>query len=193
MERRTFLKASLAGPAAGMLGTVAAATADEDELAAEITAVLRKTEEGWASQDTKRLLELWDPDDADPIYLAAEQPDWFRGWEDINNYLDPPAGTPQVTQAIRVGFHDITVKRLSDDLAFVACRMRTEMKLVFNPKPFASDNRVSAVFRRKPEGWRYVCYTEAFPTPMVAVQEMMEQAVSPDYQEFFDAVTGKSD
>jgi hypothetical protein len=69
--------------------------------------------------------------------------------------------------------------------------MRTDMKLVFAPKPFGSDNRVSSVFRRKPDGWRYVCYTEAFQAPTIYMQKLAEKNISPDYPEFYDKVTAK--
>ena len=65
------------------------------------------------------------------------------------------------------------------------------MKLIFSPKPFGSDNRVSAVFRRKSDGWKYVCYTEAFQAPNLYVQKLFEKDVSPDYQEFLDSKMNK--
>ena len=155
------------------------------DVTAEITELLRRTEAIWDSQDTAKLLELWDTDDPEPFYLAGEQPDWFAGWDAIRAYLDPPSGSPPVTEAIRVRFYDIRVRLLAPDLAFAAYWMRTDMKLVFQPKPFGSDNRVSAVFRRKPEGWRYLCYTEAFETPTVYLQKLFELNISPEYAAFY--------
>lgn len=157
----------------------------------EITAVLRETESIWDSQDTARLRDLWDSEDDQPFYLAGEQENWFIGWEQIHRYLAPPSDAPKVTQGIRVRFYDIHVRSLSADLVFAAYWMRTEMKLVFAEKPFASDNRVSAVFRKKPEGWRYLCYAEAFQAPNIYFQKLAEKDVSADYQKFFDRVTGK--
>jgi hypothetical protein len=63
--------------------------------------------------------------------------------------------------------------------------MRTDMKLVFQPRPFGSDTRVSAVFRKKPEGWRYVCYTEAFQSPNIYMQKLYEKNISPEYEDFY--------
>jgi len=70
--------------------------------------------------------------------------------------------------------------------------MRTDMKLIFTPKPFGSDNRVSAVFRKKADGWKYLCYAEAFQAPNLYFQKLFEKDVSPEYQEFFDRVMKKS-
>ena len=147
--------------------------------------MLRETEAIWDSQNTAALRDLWDTDDTDPYYLAGEQENWFIGWEQLNAYL-APAGR-KVTEAIRVKFYDIHARLLTPDLAFAAYWMRTDMKVVFAPKPFGSDNRVSAVFRRKPEGWRYLCYTEAFQAPTLYMQKLFEKDISPDYDEFYQS------
>ena len=166
-------------------------TPSSESVTEEIVALLRETEEIWASQDTQRLKELWDLEDEEPIYLAGEQPNFWIGWEQINAYLDPPKGMKRPTQAIRVKFYDITVRQLAPDLAFAAYWMRTDMKLIFTPEPFGSDNRVTAVFRKTTDGWKYVTYAEAFQAPNMYIQTLMEKDVQDDYQEFFDEVTGK--
>jgi len=193
---RDILQSMLLGSSVAALPAMAAdrnrTPATSDSLVAEIEALLRQTEEIWDSQNTSRLKELWDTDDEAPYYLAGEQEDWFIGWDELNRYLDPPPGTPKVTQAIRVRFYDVRARLLAPNLAFAAYWMRTDMKLVFSPQPFGSDNRVASVFRKRPEGWRYLCYTEAFQTPNMYIQKLYEKDISPEYQEFFDQVTKKS-
>jgi hypothetical protein len=191
MRRRGFLKNILTGISGASLAAAApTATLASTDITAEITALLRETETRWDSQDTASLKELWDTGDPEPFYLAGEQDDWFSSWEQLNAYLAPEGG-PKITQAMRVRFYNIKARLLAPDLAFAAYWMRTDMKLVFQPKPFASDNRVSAVFRRKPEGWRYLAYAEAFQAPNMYINKLMEKDVADDYQEFFDAVTIK--
>jgi hypothetical protein len=187
MQRRSFIATVLAGLTGPALSATATAKQTNEDVTAGITELLRETEKRWDSQDTSSLKELWDTDDPDPFYLAGEQDDWFVGWEELNAYLDPKGG-PKITQAIRVRFYDIKARLLAPDLAFAAYWMRTDMKLIFQPKPFGSDNRVSAVFRRKPEGWRYLAYAEAFQAPNMYMNHLMEKDVPDDYQEFFDAV-----
>ena len=182
MQRRQFIAGALATTAGAT-----ATTASPEGVTTEITALLRETEKLWDTQDTALLRELWDQDDSEPFYLAGEQDDWLVGWEALNSYLAPKQG-PKITQAIRVRFYNIRARLLAPDLAFAAYWMRTDMKLVFQPKPFASDNRVSAVFRRKPEGWRYLAYTEAFQAPNMYINHLMEKDVAEDYQTFFDEV-----
>jgi len=179
MKRREALKAMAAGAVApAAIGQPAA------DVTAEVTALLRQTEEIWNSQDTARLRELWDTSDAEPYYLAGEQENWFVGWAALNGYLAPPGR--KVTEAIRVRFYDIRARLLAPDLAFAAYWMRTDMKIVFAPRPFGSDNRVSAVLRRKPEGWRYLCYAEAFQAPTLYIQKLFEKDVSADYPAFYE-------
>ncbi len=196
MKRRGFLRSLFAGAAApavfpSTLSARSEPAASGATITTEIEALLRQTEEIWASQDTARLRDLWDLDDPDPYYLAGEQENWFVGWDAINDYLAPPPGSPAITEAIRVHFYDVSARLLGPDLAFAAYRMRTDMKLVFARNPFGSDNRVSSVFRRKPEGWRYVCYAEAFQSPTMYFQKLFEKDVSPDYQEFYDQIKAK--
>jgi hypothetical protein len=187
MQRRQFLK-TLAGGAttAGVMGSSGLALASDD-VTTEITALLRKTEDIWNAQETAGLLGLWDRDNAMPIYLAGEQEDFFVGWDQLKRYLDPKGG-PDITEAIRVLFSDIKVHSIGPDLAFAAYWMRTDMKLIFAPNPFGSDNRVTSVLRKTSDGWKYLAYAEAFQAPTMYFQKLFEKDVSPDYQEFFDQI-----
>ena len=67
---------------------------------ADVKAVIHDTAERWNSQDFATLLELWDPDEAYPTYLAEEQAQWFIGWDRIRSYLDPARPNPAI-EAIR--------------------------------------------------------------------------------------------
>lgn len=185
MKRRGFLQHILLGASATAVLPAEAAGSDTN-ITAEIEEVLRATEAAWDSQDTASLRDLWDTDDAEPFYLAAEQDDWFVGWDAINAYLAPPAGSPPVTEAIRVRYYDLRARLLAPDLAFGAFSMRTDMKLVWQEKPFGSDSRVAAIFRKKPEGWRYVCYTEAFQSASVYMQKLYEKNIAPEYEAFYN-------
>ena len=194
MKRRNFLH-SLAGitAASGLVASAEAAGAkamSNEQVTAEITAVLRETERLWASQDTAALRNLWDLENENPFYLAGEQEDFFIGWDAINAYL-APENAPKITEAIRVTFSNIRVRLVGPDLAFAAYWMRTDMKLVFQPKPFGSDNRATALFRNTGNGWKYLTYIEAFQSPSVYFQKLYEKDISPDYPEFFEEVTGK--
>jgi hypothetical protein len=184
VKRRKFVQSlagvtTVSGIGAGLGVSTAAAMTDDVDVTAEITAVLRKTEQLWAAQDTVAMRDLWDTDNENPIYLAGEQEDFFVGWDAINQYL-APKNAPK-----------ITVRKVAADIAFAAYWMRTDMKLVFQPKPFGSDNRATALFRRTAAGWKYLTYVEAFQSPSMYFQKLYEKDVSADYPEFFESVTGK--
>ena len=180
MQRRDALKALAAG--AVVPAALASAPESPGTVTADIEALLHRTAEIWNSQDTAALRDLWDRDDPEPCYLAGEQDNWFVGWEALNRYLAPTGR--KVTEAIRVKFYDIRVRLLAPDLAFAAYWMRTDMKVIFSPKPFGSDNRVSATFRRTADGWRYLTYMEGFQAPTIYLQKLFEKDVAPDYKEF---------
>ena len=51
--------------------------------------------------------------------------------------------------------------------------------------------RVTSVLRRKPEGWRYICYMEGFRSPTMYFQGLIQDAVPDDYPEFYEQVMGR--
>lgn len=116
------------------LGPVAGASATEvgkADARAEVEAVIHATAEAWNSQDFASVLELWDPSEATPFYLAEEQEDWFIGWDPLRNYLAPPTPSPAV-QGIREEMRNIHVKFIAPDLALAAWWMHFEMKIIFD-------------------------------------------------------------
>ena len=153
--------------------------AGQDDIAA-VKAVIHDTAERWNSQNYSTVLELWDPDEEVPFYLAEEQDDRFIGWEPLRAYLDPPRPSP-VIECLREEMYDIEVKLIADDLAIAAWRMHFEMK-IRGKAPIGEDVRVSAVLRRKPEGWRYIHWAESPMTAMVYMEKLFQRDV--DHEKF---------
>lgn len=151
-----------------------AQAADQGDIAA-VKAVIHETAERWNSQDFSTVLELWDPDEEVPFYLAEEQDDWFIGWEQLRDYLDPPRPSP-VVEGLREEMYDISVKLVADDLAIAAWHIHFEMKIRGKP-PIGEDVRVSAVLRRKPEGWRYIHWAESPMTALVYTEKLFQRDV----------------
>lgn len=145
------------------------------DVVAEVSAVIHATAERWNSQDYASVLELWDPDEPTPYYLAEEQDDWFIGWEPLRRYLAPPQPSPAV-QGIREEMRDIHVKQIAPDLAIAAWWLHFEMKIIGRP-PIGEEVRVSAVLRRKPAGWRYIHWAESPMTGLMYMQKLMERDV----------------
>ena len=156
-----------------------ARAAGQDEIAA-VKALVHETAERWNSQDYRTVLELWDQDEEVPFYLAEEQDGWFIGWEPLRAYLAPPMPSP-VMEGLREEMHDISVKLIADDLAIAAWYMHFEMKMRGRP-PIGENVRVSAVVRKKPEGWRYIHWAESPMTALVYIEKLFQRDV--DHEKF---------
>ncbi|MDE0129198.1 MAG: nuclear transport factor 2 family protein [Gammaproteobacteria bacterium] len=153
--------------------------AEQDDIEA-VKALVHETAERWNSQDYRTVLELWDPDEEVPFYLAEEQDGWFIGWEPLKAYLSPPLPSP-VMEGLREEMRDISVKLIADDLAIAAWYMHFEMKMRGRP-PIGEDVRVSAVMRKKPEGWRYIHWAESPMTALVYIEKLFQRDV--DHEKF---------
>jgi len=153
------------------------------DLQQEIEALFKAYERIWNSQDLARLKELWDADDPDPFYLAEEQDDWKFGWEAVERYWVPNPGK-SFLDSMMIDYRDFRVKQIAPDLAICACWVRHDMKLKGPHKPTGGDARVMGVFRKKPEGWRFIAYMEGPMSPALYVMKLYEMNVSPEFEDF---------
>jgi len=151
---------------------------------ADIKAVIHDTAERWNSQDFATLLELWDPDEPYPTYLAEEQAQWFIGWDRLRSYLDPSRPNPAI-EAIREEMSNIHVKLIAPDLAIAVWDLHFEMKVIAS-NPIGEDVRVSAVLRNTDAGWRYIHWAESPKTAMVYIEDLFERDVAPGWDEYFE-------
>jgi len=176
-----------AGPsvAGGHKRVVPPPTIDVDPvLAADVRAVIHDTAARWNSQDFATLLELWDPDEPFPTYLAEEQSQWFIGWDRLRGYLDPPRPNPAV-EALREEMSNIHVKQIAPDLAIAVWDLHFEMKII-GANPIGENVRVSAVLRNTDAGWRYIHWAESPKTAMVYIEDLFERDVAPGWDEYFE-------
>ena len=141
------------------------------ELQTEIEQVFKEAERIWDSQKYGDLKRLWDEDDPDPFYLAEEQADWKIGWDELKKYWEPIPGK-RMLEAIRMRFYNIKVKPLSDDYIFAVGWVRHDMKMRGPMKAWGGDARISALFRKKEDGWKFIAYTESHKTPVIYMQEL---------------------
>jgi hypothetical protein len=154
------------------------------DVEADVTAVIKDTAERWNSQDYATLLELWDPNEPFPTYLAEEQAQWFVGWDRLRGYLDPPRPNP-IVEAIREDMYNIQVKQIGPDLAIAIWEMHFEMKTI-GSNPIGEEVRVSAVLRNTQDGWRYIHWAESPQTAMVYIEGLYEKDVAPGWAEYFE-------
>jgi hypothetical protein len=137
----------------------------------------------WNSQELARLKELWDEDDPDPFYLAEEQDGWKFGWDAVERYWEPTPGKSNL-ESIMMGYRDFHVKQIAPDVALCACWVRHDMKIRGPMKATGGDARVMAVFKKKPEGWRFSAYAEGPMSPALYVMKLYEMNVSPEFEAF---------
>ena len=156
----------------------------DPKVEAAVQAVIHDTAERWNSQDFASVLELWDPDEPYPTYLAEEQAQWFIGWDRLRGYLDPPRPSPAV-EAIREKMSDVRVKQIASDLVIAVWYMHFEMKVI-GRDPIGEDVRVSAVLRNTANGWRYIHWAESPKTAMVYIGELFEKEVEPGWDDYFE-------
>ncbi|MGI9309211.1 MAG: nuclear transport factor 2 family protein [Gammaproteobacteria bacterium] len=160
------------------------------ELDQEIAAVFKQAEDIWNTQDYAQLEQLWDTDDEEPFYLAEEQEDWVFGWEALRKYWVPKPGKRYV-EAILMRYYNVHARLISPELALSSCWVRHDMKLKGPMKAWGGDARVSSVFRKKPEGWRFISYTEAHMSPLNYVRKLYEMNVSPEFEAFRQEVVAR--
>jgi len=152
------------------------------DLYAEIDAVLKKTEECWNSQNWYHMNELWDEDDPEPIYVAEELYEPMIGWETIRKYWRP-AG--KGLDAFRWGYSNLFVKELAPDIALALFNHWFELKIVGGKiPPRAGFDRVLALYRKRPEGWKQIMYAQCPLGPDTYVRALCEKIVKPDFGEF---------
>jgi len=156
----------------------------DPKIEAAVTEVVLDTARRWNSQDFASLLELWDPNEEYPTYLAEEQGQWFVGWPRLREYLDPPRPNPAV-EAIRETMYDIQVKEIGPGLAIAIWEMDFEMKIIAS-NPFLERVRVSAVLRETDDGWKYIHWAESPKTAMVYIEDLYEKQISDDWDEFYE-------
>lgn len=149
------------------------AIARDQQLTAEIDAVLNEYEALWDAQNPAGLIALWDQDDPEPFYLAEEQDEWRIGWAQLKSYFDPPGES--TTESIRMRFDGVQARWLADDLAFAKFWIRFDTKMAFLPKPIGTDARASAIFRKTGDGWRLITWAESPGSPILYVQRLYQQ------------------
>jgi hypothetical protein len=156
----------------------------DPDVEAGVIATLLETQDRWNSQDFATILELWDEDQEFPTYIAEEQAQWFVGWDRLREYLDPPRPNPAI-EALRLYYYDIQVKQIAPDLAIAIWYMHFEMKVIAS-KPIGEDIRVSAVLRKKDDGWKFIHWAESPKTTMVYVEDLFEKDVAPGWDAFYE-------
>ena len=186
VDRRLLMQGSLgafAGLAAFATDANAQTQGDADpEVFAEIDAVLKRTEELYNSQQSVK--ELWDEDDPSPYYLAEEIREPIVGWDVLNHYMTNPERR-RILDTFRWGYSNLRVRLLCPDIALALFDHWFEILIAGEDRvPRAGFDRVLAMYRKRPSGWKQFLYAQCPYGPYEYVQELRERAVRPDFEEF---------
>jgi ketosteroid isomerase-like protein len=162
-----------------------AIAAEPDALSAELQTWLDRYAVLYNRQDYQALLDMWDKDDPNVLYMAEEIDPPMRGWGLIRAYFNPRPGV-QMLDGIRNRYTNVRAHLLAPDLAFASYRLDFDIK-VKGQKALTSWDRVTAVFRRKGGEWKMVTYAEAPMAPLTMVRRMQQDKVPEDFDEFIKA------
>jgi ketosteroid isomerase-like protein len=160
-------------------GEQAASTASDDQgLNAEIEQFLVRYAELYNRQDYAALLDMWDRESPNPIYMAEEIDPPMHGWNVINAYFNPPPQFP-VLEAIRNEYTKVKAHAITPEVAVATYRLRFDIKLRGKPA-VSSYDRVMAVFRKRDGEWKLAAYTEAPMAPLTMVRQMTQNSDLPE-------------
>jgi ketosteroid isomerase-like protein len=161
---------------------VAMADDANQQLSAELQTWLDGYAEIYNRQDYPALLQRWDRDDPDVVYMAEEIDPPMHGWGKLNAYFNPKPGV-QVLDGIRNRYSEVRARYLAPDLALATYKLEFDIK-VKGMKAMSSWDRVMAVFRRRDGQWKMVAYGEAPMAPLTMVRRMLQEAVPDDFDQF---------
>lgn len=149
------------------------------DLKADIAAVLDALCACWNATDLGPIRDLWDADEAVPFALPQEILEPIISWERYERYLRE--GEARL-HGSSMRWWDLNVKELAPGLAVALYQMHWNGQIKGFSFPMGVDSRVTAIFRRKPEGWKICHYVEAMPSPLLHLQQAYAAAVDPEFK-----------
>ena len=145
--------------------------AEEQQLAADITAFLADYEKAYNNQDYKTLKSMWHAD-GNPIYMAEEVPFPLYGKSRLDKYLNPVPGK-KILEGIDNKYSEVRAKYVAPHVGVATYRLDYDIKLAGMPAVGGWD-RVMAVFVKTDEGWKLSAYAEAPMGPASMVRKMIK-------------------
>ena len=154
-----------------------AVSAEETQLASELTAFLAEYATVYNNQDYRAVKSMW-IDDGNPIYMAEEVPFPLYGKSRMDKYFNPVPGR-RILDGIDNRYSKVRAKYVAPSVAVATYRLDYDIKLVGMSAVYGWD-RVMAVFTKTDEGWKLTAYTEAPMGPATMVRKMMKATPARD-------------
>ena len=140
----------------------------------------------WADKfnrgDWKKIQDTWDMEDDGLSYLGEERDRWVSGRAGINSYFNPPAMVRSLMETVHIRPYRLRVRQVSDNIVIATWENNLDFKVRTRPA-INDDYRVNAVFRKKPDGWRFIHYAELAMAPMTYMEHLYRKTVSPGFPE----------
>jgi hypothetical protein len=136
----------------------------------------------WNNSSWKRIQDLWDPDEKAPYYLGEEREHWLIGQDGLASYFHPPGAAASMLGGVLMIPYRLRVRLVADDIAIAIWENKLDMDLRGRP-PISDNFRANAVFRKKPDGWRFIHYAEAPLAPLSYIEHLYRKKVIPGYEQ----------
>jgi hypothetical protein len=142
------------------------------DIAQAIENTLERYRDCWSRLDFDELRGLWDTDEPAPLYIPEESSAALFEWPQIDAYW---AATRKATRSIRIETWNLVVRELPEGLASACYDMRWSGEFTGYARPIGGELRVSALFRARPGGWRFIHYVEAPLAPIAYFKRSYER------------------
>jgi ketosteroid isomerase-like protein len=123
---------------------------------------------------------LWDQDDPQPLLMPEEAHQPLIGWVAINAYWSQ---SRVIMESLKSRSANHVARQIAPDIALVTYDMRWVATLAGSAKvarkPIAADVRVTALLRRKPEGWRFFHLMEG-PVDLLGMARLAAERTARD-------------
>ena len=148
------------------------------DLKDEIGTLLDRYVAHWNAWEMDAVRGLWDPDEAEPIYVAEESPA-LVGWDALARYWQ--VSEPRRSEHF-IRLSDLRVREIAPDVAHAFYTLSWNV-LIYNnrlyPRPIGGTVRATTLLRRKSDGWRLFHHIEAPLASLIQLKDAHEKNVDP--------------
>lgn len=141
-------------------------------MAEQITKLIREYVAYSETMDFASKRQLWDTDDPTPLLMPEEALAPLIGWAAIDAYWSK---SRVLMDSLKSQTANHTVREIGVDLVLATYDMRWIATLAgpdtMPSKPISADVRVTALLRKKPEGWRFFHLMEG-PVDLMAMTRL---------------------
>lgn len=131
----------------------------------------------WISGGKSTLGEFWDEDEAEPYYVAEEIDAFLVGWDALQEYWTKGGGA---LPGLEIRTWDHRFKLVAPDVAsgIFWLHWRCDMP---GGGPLGGKVKATCLFRKKPDGWKFIQWSEAMLGPFPFLRRVYERAADPNF------------